>query len=78
MHCASCAGTIERVLLKTAGVRSAAVNFASESALVEFDENIVSESDLAKAVGSVGYELDIGIQVKKDKTIETKISRRSH
>src|SRR3989344_3098283 len=72
MHCASCAGTIERVLLKMAGVRSVSVNFASESALVEFDENIVSESDLAKAVGSVGYELDIGIQVKKDKTIDNK------
>src|SRR3989344_438215 len=65
MHCASCAGTIERVLLKMAGVRSVSVNFASESALVEFDENIVSESDLVKAVESVGYELDIGIQEKK-------------
>ncbi|TSA45204.1 heavy metal translocating P-type ATPase [bacterium] len=57
MHCASCVGTIERVLLKTAGVRSASVNFASESALIEFDENVVSESDLAKIVESVGYHL---------------------
>src|SRR3989344_9139217 len=72
MHCASCAGTIERVLLKMAGVRSVSVNFASESALVEFDENIVSESDLVKAVESVGYELDIGIQAKKDKAIDNK------
>ena len=43
MHCASCAGTIERVLLKVAGVRSASVNFASESALIEFDELVVFE-----------------------------------
>src|SRR3989338_5893361 len=64
MHCASCAGTIERVLLKTAGVRSAAVNFASESALIEFDEKIISESDLAKAVKSVGYHLETGLQEK--------------
>ena len=62
MHCASCVATIERVLLKTAGVRSASANFASESALIEFDENIVSESELAKVVGSVGYHLEIGAE----------------
>lgn len=64
MHCASCVGTIERVLLKTAGVRSASVNFASESALIEFDENIISESNLAKIVESVGYHLEVGAKEK--------------
>ncbi|MBI2046040.1 MAG: copper-translocating P-type ATPase [Parcubacteria group bacterium] len=59
MHCASCAGTIERVLLKTKGVVSASVNIASESALIAFDEGIVSEQALAKAVASVGYHLEI-------------------
>ncbi len=59
MHCASCAGTIERVLLKTAGVRSAVVNFVSESARIEFDEGIVSEEALARAVQSVGYRLSV-------------------
>jgi len=62
MHCASCAGTIERVLLKTAGVRAATVNFAGTSTLIEFDENIVSGAGLAKAVESVGYKLDVGSQ----------------
>ncbi len=57
MHCASCVATIERVLLKTAGVHSASANFASESALIEFDENIISELSLAKVVGDVGYRL---------------------
>ena len=69
MHCASCVATIERVLLKTAGVRSASANFASESALIEFDENIISESDLAKIVESVGYHLEI-------KTKETIVSTK--
>ena len=64
MHCASCAGTIERVLLKTAGVRSASANFASESALIEFDGNIISESGLAKVVESVGYHLEVGAEEK--------------
>lgn len=60
MHCASCVATIERVLLKTAGVRSAQVNFASESALIEFDENVISESDFVKAVDGAGYHLEAG------------------
>ena len=73
MHCASCAGTIERVLLKTAGVRAAMVNFASETTLIEFDENIVSEAGLAQAVESVGYKLDIGSQPQK--TTESKVKK---
>jgi Cu+-exporting ATPase len=67
MHCVSCVGTIERVLLQTAGVRSAAVNFASESALIEFDENIISESGLAKIVKSVGYRMEVKTQEKTGK-----------
>ena len=57
MHCASCVATIERVLLKTAGVHTASVNFATEGALIEFEENIISETDLAKVVEGVGYQL---------------------
>ena len=51
--------TIERALQKQAGIKSASVNFASESALIEFDENLISEKDLAKAVKDIGYELMI-------------------
>lgn len=57
MHCASCVATIERVLGKKAGIHSASVNFASESALIEFDENIISESGLVETVKEAGYKL---------------------
>lgn len=57
MHCASCVLTIERALKKTPGVADASVNFASEKALVEYDENKVAESDLAKVVENIGYKL---------------------
>ena len=74
MHCASCVATIERVLSKTAGIRKASANFASESALIEFDENIISESSLAKVVESVGYHLIVentsASSAKKEKTKE--------
>ncbi|HCR52611.1 TPA: heavy metal translocating P-type ATPase [Candidatus Kaiserbacteria bacterium] len=57
MHCASCVAVIERVLGKTSGVRSAAANAAAGTVKIEFDPHVVSEADLAKAVGSVGYRL---------------------
>lgn len=59
MHCASCVLTIEKVLKNLPGVKNAEVNFASESALIEFDNNVVSEKDLADAVESIGYNLKI-------------------
>lgn len=59
IHCASCVMTIERMLQKQAGVKSVSVNFVSEAALIEFDENLISKKDLVKAVADVGYTLII-------------------
>ena len=71
MHCAGCVRTIERVLLKTVGVHSASVNFATETALIEFDEQVVSESEFSKAVESVGYKMGSEQhESTKEKTIE--------
>ncbi|MBI2175472.1 MAG: heavy metal translocating P-type ATPase [Parcubacteria group bacterium] len=67
MHCASCVRTIEKVLKKTSGVKSVGVNFALESALIEFDENVVSESGLAETVKSAGYKLEVNSQDEKKK-----------
>ena len=68
MHCAGCVRTIERVLLKAPGVRSAAVNFASETALIEFDEKIISEKGLSETIKEIGYDLDIGVQQDGEST----------
>ena len=72
MHCASCAGKIERALSEITGVQSASVNFASESVLVEFEEKIVLESSFLKAVESVGYKLE------KTLTVENTEEHTSH
>lgn len=58
MHCASCAGIIERALKKVPGVRSANVNFAAEKALIHFDENTLKVSDLIKAIERAGYRAE--------------------
>ena len=57
MHCASCAATIEKAILKLPEVKTAQVNFAAETLLAEFDEKKVNPQDMARAVKEVGYHL---------------------
>lgn len=58
MHCASCAGIIERSLRKVPGVAQANVNFAAEKAIIVFDNSQTQISDLVAAVKKVGYEAE--------------------
>lgn len=55
MHCASCAGIIERSLKKVPGVSEANVNFAAEKAVINFDGSRARVADLIAAVKKVGY-----------------------
>jgi Cu+-exporting ATPase len=56
MTCANCAATIERTLSKKVpGVLRAAVNFASESASVEYLPSQVEAADLVAAVAAAGF-----------------------
>jgi Cu+-exporting ATPase len=56
MHCASCARVIEMQLKKTAGVKTANVNFAAEKATVHFDNSLTDEATLISAVEKAGYQ----------------------
>ncbi len=56
MHCASCAGLIERRLTKVPGVQKAHVNYAAEKAAVSFDGSAAGVSDLIAAVKAAGYQ----------------------
>jgi Cu+-exporting ATPase len=56
MHCASCAGLIERGLKKVSGVKTVNVNFAAEKARVIFDTSLVSTDQIIKAVEKSGYK----------------------
>ncbi|HEY7546041.1 MAG TPA: heavy metal translocating P-type ATPase, partial [Blastocatellia bacterium] len=55
MTCASCAHHIEQGLQKAPGVHSAAVNFASSRATVEYDPAATDVSHLIDAVKETGY-----------------------
>ena len=57
MTCAACANRIERSLKRQPGVSSAAVNFATERATVNFDPGMTSSDKLVKAVRDAGYDV---------------------
>lgn len=59
MHCASCVTRNERSLKKVPGVVSASVNFAMNTATVEYDETQSTEHDLHKAIEKNGYKVDM-------------------
>ena len=56
MTCANCAANIERALnKKVPGVVSAAVNFASERAAVEYIPGVATLPDMVTAIEAAGY-----------------------
>ncbi|MEC0089497.1 heavy metal translocating P-type ATPase [Paenibacillus macquariensis] len=56
MFCAACAVKIEKVLNKTPGVTNAVVNFAMETARVEYNKSDVSITDIQQRVEKLGYK----------------------
>ena len=57
MTCGSCAARVERTLARQEGVERAAVNLATERAVVAFDPEQLGLDDLVAAVGKIGYGL---------------------
>ena len=55
MSCANCAANIERALNKKEGVTEAVVNFASETAAVEFNPQAITAREVVQAIKSAGF-----------------------
>jgi Cu+-exporting ATPase len=56
MHCASCAGRIEKALGDAPGVENASVNFATTRATVHYDSRQTDPQKLREVVRSIGYD----------------------
>ncbi|MBR2577690.1 MAG: cation-translocating P-type ATPase, partial [Erysipelotrichaceae bacterium] len=67
MTCVICKGNVEKALNRLEGVAKATVNLLENEVNVEFDENAISEEDMAKAVKDAGYTLLINRQKKVNK-----------
>lgn len=59
MHCASCAGIIEKTFKKTEGVQLAEVNYGTETAKIAFDATKTSPQHLSQNIEKLGYSLVI-------------------
>ena len=57
MHCASCAGRIEKALAAADGVLEASVNFATSRATVQFDPQATGVEPLSQLVRDLGYQV---------------------
>lgn len=64
MTCTSCAAGVEKKINSLEGVNFATVNFASESAQIEYDPEKISPIEIKKAVQDIGY--DIYLEDKKE------------
>lgn len=62
MTCAACAVSVESMLKATKGVQAASVNYANQTAWVEFNTATTTTTDLQNAVRSIGYDLIIDLE----------------
>jgi P-type Cu2+ transporter len=76
MSCAACAVSVESMLKSVPGVKDAAVNFANQSAWVEYDEKIATPVDLQNAVRSIGY--DLVANVEDPQAVKEEAHRKSY
>ncbi|HDR6315410.1 TPA: copper-translocating P-type ATPase [Bacillus thuringiensis] len=59
MTCAACANKVEKRLNKLEGVNGATVNFALESATVDFNPNAINVNEMKSAITKLGYKLEV-------------------
>ncbi|GAB3726857.1 heavy metal translocating P-type ATPase [Spirosoma lituiforme] len=59
MSCAACAVSVESILKQTPGVSDAGVNYANQSAWVQFNPAVVGPTELQQAVQEMGYDIVI-------------------
>jgi Cu2+-exporting ATPase len=59
MSCASCAVRTEKFVKTLPGIKSATVNFADTSLMVEFLPDEITPSEMKKAIQSIGYDIII-------------------
>lgn len=66
MTCSSCQSHVERAVLKLNGINKAEVNLLLNNMVVEFNENLLDENTIIKAVRDAGYDAKISQNVKEN------------
>lgn len=66
MMCAGCSANVERRLKAMDGVKSVAVSLPGRTAMVEYDNKIVTPADMKRVIDAAGYELIIDEETRVD------------
>lgn len=69
MTCASCAQTVEKAAQRLPGVEKSVVNLATEKLSVQYDESVLSEGEIHRAIADAGYKA-VSNLVKKTFNVE--------
>ena len=59
MTCAACSGRIERVLAKTDGIKGVGVNLTTATAIVTYDPDVISFSEITEKIIKLGFEAEL-------------------
>ncbi|MCK6690982.1 MAG: heavy metal translocating P-type ATPase [Thermoanaerobaculia bacterium] len=76
MTCAACAVSVESILKGQTGVVSAAVNFATQTVLVEYEPAVIEPADMKQALQSIGYGLIVEESAEAKEEVENIHRRR--
>ena len=75
MACAGCAANVERRLNQLKGVKSASVNFAARTALVDYDPKVITPKMMKEEIIKAGYDLVIDEDESVEKIEKTAYRR---
>lgn len=75
MACAGCAANVERRLNQLKGVKSASVNFAARTALVDYDPKVITPKMMKEEIVKAGYDLVIDEDESVEKIEKTAYRR---
>ena len=75
MSCTACATSVETTLSATEGVTGAAVNYAMNTVLVDYDERITGLKEFRKALQAIGYDLAEDMASDSEKMLQQEIER---
>ena len=57
MKCSKCTGSVEKALKATAGVEKVEVNLQRKEAVIEYDDEKVTEAKLREVINSTGFKV---------------------
>lgn len=56
MKCANCSGSVKKALKATEGVQTVEVSHSTQEAVIEYDDEKVTETKLREVINSTGFK----------------------